>query len=137
MVFGLFKQMTREGIEPNLVTFTVLLNACSFAGLIDEGQTYFETMSTSYGIVPTLQHHTCMVDLLGRVGHFDEAMALIKKMPSFDHLPTWYALLGSCKASGNIRLGRFAFENAIKLDERSAGAYVCISDMYAAMMGYL
>jgi pentatricopeptide repeat protein len=134
-VFGLFKRMTGEGIEPNVVTFTVVLNACSFSGLAGEGQSFLEAMSMSYGIVPAPQHRTCMIDLLGRLGHLEEASAVIKRMPApFDHLPAWYALLGSCKASGNRELGLLAFENAVKLDERSAGAYVCMSDLYAATM---
>ena len=73
--------MVGEGIKPNAVTFIVLLNSCSDAGLVNEGQLYFDAMSSYYGISPALEHFTCMVDLFSRTGHFNEAMKVIKRMP--------------------------------------------------------
>eukprot|EP00250_Pteridium_aquilinum_P025265 c30458_g1_i1 orf=2-316(+) len=62
-VFHMFEKMGEEGLKPDAVTFTSLLNACSHAGLIERGQTYFESMRQNYGVIPTLEHDTCMVDL--------------------------------------------------------------------------
>ncbi|KAJ6291088.1 hypothetical protein OIU76_023194 [Salix suchowensis] len=37
----LFSRMQEEGAEPNHITFTSILSACSHAGLIDEGRKCF------------------------------------------------------------------------------------------------
>ena len=93
---------------------------------------FFANMRKNYGITPTLGHYICMVDLFGRVGHFDKVMDLIKEMPSPDYLPVWGALLGACRKWGNVRLGRLAFDRAIQLDSRNVAAYVSMVNIYAA-----
>ncbi|CAH1450938.1 unnamed protein product [Lactuca virosa] len=77
----LFTLMQQEKIAPNEVTFTSILKACSVAGLVEEGWKHFESMTKEHGIVPTLEHYGCMVDLYGRLGHLDEALRFIHSMP--------------------------------------------------------
>ena len=131
-IFELYNSMLQDGIRPNRVTFLVLLTLCSHAGLISEGQLYFDTIYTVYHIAPTLEHYACMVDLFARAGDFEKAMTMIKKMSSCDYLPAWSSLLGACAKWGNVKLGRLAFEHSIRLDEKSAGAYVHMSEIYAS-----
>ena len=54
------------------------------AGLVDKGQMYFISMSAIYGIAPTFEQQTCIVDLLSRAGQFDEAIVVIKEMSICD-----------------------------------------------------
>ena len=131
-VFNSLNKMIGEGIEPNMITFLVVLSACSSSGLVDEGQMYFEAMTSGYCIVPTIQHYTCMIDLFGRGGHFDKAVSMVGRMPSRDYLPAWLALLGACQKWGNLMLGRLAFEHSIRLDEKCAVAYDLMSMLYLA-----
>jgi pentatricopeptide repeat protein len=91
-----FEQMCEEGVQPNDITFVCLLSACSHAGLVDEGICCYTSMITDYMISPKLEHYTCMVDLLGRAGHLQEAENMIMVMPC-KHVPTWRALLGACE----------------------------------------
>eukprot|EP00250_Pteridium_aquilinum_P009016 c18384_g3_i1 orf=18-257(-) len=72
-----------------------------------------------------------MVDLFGREGHLDKAMVMLKKMPSSNCLPAWFALLSACRKWENPKLGRLAFENALQLDGESAVPYICLSNIYA------
>lgn len=130
MVFKWFEKMIEEGKEPDLATSTIILNACSHKGLVDEGQIYFEVMGMLYGITPTLEHHACMIDLLSRVGCVDKAVAVIKDMPFQANVTVWHTLLGACQKGKDPRLGRVAFEHALQLDEDDSGAYVCIRNMY-------
>ncbi|KAF6152369.1 hypothetical protein GIB67_006023, partial [Kingdonia uniflora] len=73
----LFSRMQKDGVEPNQVTFVGVLNACSHAGLVHEGRKYFEMMTNIHGISPSTEHFACMVDILGRAGHIEEAYKLI------------------------------------------------------------
>ncbi|KAH7287827.1 hypothetical protein KP509_32G076900 [Ceratopteris richardii] len=86
-----FDQMHSKGLMPDAITFSCLLNACSHSGRLDEGQICFQIMRMKYGIEPSIEHYTCMVDLYGRAGHFDKAIAVIESMPSSDHLFVWSA----------------------------------------------
>jgi pentatricopeptide repeat protein len=131
VVFMLFCKMMAAGIDPDVVTYLVLLNACSHAGLIEEGQIVFDSLSSTCSLTPTVEHYACMVDLFGRAGHFDKAMNVIKKVPSYlDHRPLWFALLGSCPKWGNVETARFTFKQLQLLDEHSAAAYTCMGNVY-------
>ena len=130
-VVDLFDKMIGEGIQPDVVTFTAVLNSCSHSGLVDRGQMYFEKMSKAYGTMPTLEHYTCMADLFARTGHLDKTVAAIKEMPMNACVEAWSTLLGACRKWGNMDLGRVAFEHATVLDEKHVAAYVCMWNIYA------
>ena len=126
-----FKRMQLEGQFPDVVTFLSVLTSCSHSGLLNEGQMYYAKMMNTYGMSPSLEHQTCMVDLFGRVGFFDKAMEVIKSMDSPNY-PVWCTLLGACQTWGNVKLGRLAFEEAVKLDCNNAAAYFSMASIYAA-----
>ncbi|KAH7431951.1 hypothetical protein KP509_07G000400 [Ceratopteris richardii] len=132
MVLSLFEKMLTEGIAPDMVTFTIVLNACSHAGLLDKGQMYFEFISKMYGIIPTLDHHNCLVDLLSRAGHLKKASLIIEEMPMPVDLPTWHTLLGACHKWIDLDFGRWAFQNATQFYGMDAGTYVSIHNIYSA-----
>ncbi|XAR48731.1 hypothetical protein NMG60_11031644 [Bertholletia excelsa] len=101
-VFALFEQMMIEGILPDGATFTAVLTACSHGGLLDKGREYFKMMGARFGMTPRLEHYTCMVDMLGRAGHLEEAEALIMGMEIDPDEALWGALLGACKIHGKV-----------------------------------
>ncbi|CAJ1963999.1 unnamed protein product [Sphenostylis stenocarpa] len=80
---GLYDGMVLAGLKPNEVTFVGLIHACSHAGLVSKGRALFRSMVEDYGITPSLQHYTCLFDLLSRSGHLDEAESLIRTMPVY------------------------------------------------------
>ncbi|MQL69367.1 hypothetical protein Taro_001637 [Colocasia esculenta] len=127
----LFKMMLEEGWKPNRVTFIGLLTACSHAGLLDEGLKYFEAMSSEHGIVPDVDHYTCIVDNLGRAGQLDRAYRLIKSMPVKPDDCIWGALLGGCKIHGNVKLAEIAAKHLIELEPNHPGYKVLMSNIYA------
>eukprot|EP01018_Ginkgo_biloba_P025790 Gb_04077 [translate_table: standard] len=127
----LFKQMQQTGMNPNHITFICILSACSHAGLVDEGWQYFHCMSQDYYITPTVEHYACMVDLLGRAGHLNEAQEFIHKMPLEPNAGVWGALLGACRIHCNIKLGERVAEHLFELEPENAGYYVLLSNIYA------
>jgi pentatricopeptide repeat protein len=125
------EQMQNEGFSPNDITVLSVLSACSHVGLLDVARSLFRNMTTNYGITPNLEHHTCMVMTFGCVGHFDEAVSVVKAMPS-DYCAVWLALLGACKKWGNVKLGALAFDQVIQLDYTCAAAYVFMANIFSA-----
>uniref|UniRef100_A0ACD5W4L5 Uncharacterized protein n=1 Tax=Avena sativa TaxID=4498 RepID=A0ACD5W4L5_AVESA len=127
---NLFQMMVSEGIRPDNVAMVGLLSACSHSGLYDEGRKYFSAMESTYQLRPTVEHYTCMVDLLGRAGRLKEARDLISSMPMPADGAVWGALLGACKIHKNVEIGEEAFEHVIKLEPSNAGYYVLMANIY-------
>ncbi|MED6149877.1 hypothetical protein PIB30_066849 [Stylosanthes scabra] len=130
-VFDYFARMERSGVPPSDVTYIAILSACSHAGLVDKGRSYFNHMVNA-GFVPRIEHYGCMVDLLGRAGYLEEAEELILNMPIKSDDVIWKALLGACKMHKNVEIGRRAAEVLMQLAPHDSGAYVAISNMYAS-----
>lgn len=129
---NLFNRMLMEGITPDEVAFTVILTACSHAGLVDEGRNYFQSMKDKYCISPSPDHYACMVDLLSRSGHIKDAYELIQLMPGEPHAGAWGALLGACKLYGDSELGEIVANRLFEFEPQNAANYVLLSDIYAA-----
>ena len=130
IVFHTFDRMVGEGKKPNLVTFLSVLNVCNHGGLVNKGQMYFEAMHKAYNLNPTLEHYTCMIDLLGRAGHIGDAISVITNMPYHPTIGVWLSVLAACRKWGDIELGVQAFDNALMLDENDTALYVCMSNIY-------
>lgn len=127
----IFEEMITADMKPDANTFVVLLTACSHSGLVAEGLQLFKSMAKSHRIVPEEDHYVCLVDLLGRAGHFEEAMEWLGKMPCRSSARAWSALLGACRVHRNLQLGREVAEYLLKLEPQSSAAYVLLSNIYA------
>ncbi|MQL97563.1 hypothetical protein Taro_030250 [Colocasia esculenta] len=127
----LLPRMLEQGVQPNEVTFLGILSACSHGGLLAHGRRYFTDMSLLYGIKPKLAHYGCMVDLLGRAGHLDEALLLIKNMPMDPSPGVWGALFGACMIHKNFELGESVGEHLIRLQPHHSGRYALLANMYS------
>ncbi|KAG9441964.1 hypothetical protein H6P81_017818 [Aristolochia fimbriata] len=128
---GVFTEMVNAGVKPNQVTFTSLLSACSHSGLLEEGQRYFDSMNKEYGVTPQLNHHACMVDLLGRAGKLLEAEQLIQTMPVQPDSSIWGSLLGASRIYGKIDLAERVADRIFELNPTQSGYYVLLSNIYA------
>ncbi|KAK8954956.1 Pentatricopeptide repeat-containing protein [Platanthera zijinensis] len=70
---ALFSGLLKTRIKPNSITFIGVLSACCHSGLVAIGRQYFDSIRSVYGLQPSIKHYGCMVDLLGRAGHLEEA----------------------------------------------------------------
>ncbi|XP_022761751.1 pentatricopeptide repeat-containing protein At1g53600, mitochondrial [Durio zibethinus] len=129
----LFRKMQSEGQEPNQITFLAVLSACNHVGLVNVGWEYFKSMKSLYNIEPGPDHYSCMVDLLGRAGLFDEAVDLIYSMPFKPHAGVWGALLGASRTYLRLDLAKLAAQQLSKLEPNSATPYVVLSYLYSVL----
>ncbi|KAH0652152.1 hypothetical protein KY289_029830 [Solanum tuberosum] len=132
----LFDQMLHSGVSPTGVTFLCVLYACSHAGLVEEGQKIFHSMSHDHDTEPLPEHYACMVDLLGRAGKLENALEFIYEMPLEPGPAEWGALLGACMVHKNIDLARLASDKLFAMDRGSVGYYVLLSNIYSADRNY-
>eukprot|EP00249_Psilotum_nudum_P023637 c28944_g12_i1 orf=1-576(+) len=124
--------MQLEGVKPNEITFINILSGCSHAGLLDDGRRYFASMAMDYGLTPTVKHYLCMIDLLGRAGHLDEAEDLINNMPLEPDAGAWMSLLGACSVHGDVERGVRAAQHIFDLDPKNDASFVLLSNIYSA-----
>ncbi|MQL99244.1 hypothetical protein Taro_031961 [Colocasia esculenta] len=127
----LFHRMEEQEVHPDEVTFISLLLACSRSGMVSDGQMYFNLMTQKYSVKPNVKHYACMVDLLGRAGHLEEAHQLIKEMPINPDAAVWGALLNGCRIHREVKLGELAARYIFELDSKSVGYYVLLCNLYA------
>ncbi|XVF22397.1 hypothetical protein REPUB_Repub12eG0168800 [Reevesia pubescens] len=127
----LFKKMLGAGIFPDAITFTAVLSGCKNSGLVDKGWKYFDSMSSGYGITPTIEYYSSMVDLLGKTGYLDEAWDFIQSMPLKPHAAIWGALLGSCRVHKNVQLAEIAANKLFELEPYNSTNYVLMTNLYA------
>ncbi|KVI04326.1 Pentatricopeptide repeat-containing protein [Cynara cardunculus var. scolymus] len=128
----LFNQMVNSGIRPDTIVFMALLTACSHAGLVDEGLSYFKLMTNEYKITPDQEIYACAIDLLGRGGRVKEAYDMILNMRFKPDESVWAAFLGACKAHGHPIMGKMTAQQVLDLRPRKAGIYVLLANMYTA-----
>ncbi|KAM1707752.1 hypothetical protein ACFX13_000899 [Malus domestica] len=128
---SLFEEMRGVGVQPDAITFTALLSGCKNSVLVDEGWYLFDSMTTDYNIAPTIEHFSCMVDLLGRASYLDEAWDFIQTMPLKPDATIWGAFLTSCRIHKNLRFAEIAAKNLFELEPHNPANYVLMMNLYS------
>ncbi|KAG9130943.1 hypothetical protein Leryth_006706 [Lithospermum erythrorhizon] len=130
---SLFDSMLKEGqrVRPNDITFIGVLSACVHVGLVDEGRWLFNNMRFTFGLIPKIEHYSCMVDLLSRAGLVYEAWEFIEKMPEKPDEVLLGSLLGACHRLKNIDVGERVIKLLLELEPSNSGNYIISSNIYA------
>ncbi|KAL9996559.1 putative tetratricopeptide-like helical domain superfamily, DYW domain-containing protein [Helianthus debilis subsp. tardiflorus] len=128
----LFNDMRLAGDRPNKVTFVGVLSACSHAGMVDEGLSYFEMMKNEYKIIPVMDHYGCMIDMYVRLGRLEEAFDFVKKMEVEPNEFIWSLLVAGCRSHGNLELGFYAAEQLLCLNPKDPETYTMLLNMYVS-----
>ncbi|KAF8408233.1 hypothetical protein HHK36_007378 [Tetracentron sinense] len=130
----LFDQMGEFNVRPDERTITAVLSACRNAGWVSQGYSYFENMERKYGITPTIQHYGCMVDLLARAGHLNNAEDFIKEMPIEPDTVLWRTLIWACKVHKDTDRSKRLMKHRqlLKMDSNDSGSYVLLENVYAS-----
>ncbi|XP_039030788.1 pentatricopeptide repeat-containing protein At2g03380, mitochondrial-like [Hibiscus syriacus] len=131
-IFQFFEKMKEARIRPNKVTFITLLTACSHSGLVDRGWSLYHSMVYDYNIPPDMEHYSCIVDLLGRAGHLDDAYYLIKRMPVEPDMNVLGSLLGACRVHNKVDLAECIMKHILEKNQKDSGHYVLLSNVYAS-----
>lgn len=130
-----FKKMQEDGVKPDDVTFLCLLSACSHAGLLEEGRRLFLSLVEDHNVMPSLGHYCCMVDLLGRAGHLEDAENVIKEMPFEPDFVTWMTLLNACRMHDDVQRGERVAKHVFNMDLPNGETYILLSNIYATYGG--
>ncbi|XP_022721138.1 pentatricopeptide repeat-containing protein At3g14730 [Durio zibethinus] len=132
----MFSLMCESEFKPDDVTFVGVLSACSHAGFVSVGRQILGQMKSKYGVVPTIEHYTCVVDMLGRAGQLEEAYQLALTSPSETNAVVWRALLAACRLHGNSDIAEVAAKLVLQFEPEDSGSYVLMSNVYVAAGKY-
>ncbi|KAI9073272.1 hypothetical protein K1719_044758 [Acacia pycnantha] len=128
---SMLEEMDKVKVQPDEITFLGILYACSHNGLVEKGYEYYRRMIHKYGIVPSIKHYGCMIDLLSRAGHLDEAYKFIDELPIKPTPILWRTLLSACGSHGDVELGKQVIQRIFELDDTHGGDYVILSNLCA------
>ncbi|KAM0048565.1 putative tetratricopeptide-like helical domain superfamily [Helianthus debilis subsp. tardiflorus] len=130
---NLFEKMKDSGFKPNSVTLTAILASCSHSGLITRGKKIFDSIRSSYGFEPSVEHYACLVDLLSRFGCFEDALRLINSMKRVKMVPSasvWGALLAGSLVHRNVETGEMAARHLFEMEPKNASNYIALCSIY-------
>ncbi|KAI4331830.1 hypothetical protein L6164_016785 [Bauhinia variegata] len=128
----LFKKMQEEGLQPNEVTFTCILSACSHSGFLEKGLKLFRSMKECYGIDASAEHYACVIDLFCRSGKMVEAYEFLKVMSVEVTESILGAFLNGCIVHGRRDLAKLMAEDIMSMELKRPGGFVTLSNIYAA-----
>lgn len=128
-------KMHQDRAMPNNITCVNILTACSHAGLLDDGCHFFESMHADFGILPTVDHYNCMIDLLARAGLLEEAENMINTMPYQPTSVSFMSLLSACKHLAAIERGLRNAKNVFEFCAEDDTPLVMLFNIYATGRG--
>uniref|UniRef100_A0A0D3HLU6 DYW domain-containing protein n=1 Tax=Oryza barthii TaxID=65489 RepID=A0A0D3HLU6_9ORYZ len=126
----LFEEMRLAGVRPNEITFVSLLSACSYAGLVEEAEHYFDMMKKEYCIEPVVDHYGCMIDMFVRLGQVEDAFSFIKRTGFEPNEAIWSSLVAGCRSHGNMELAFYAADKLLELKPKGIETYILLLNMY-------
>lgn len=127
----LFNEMLQTGIKLDPITCVGVLSACSRVGLLNEGFKIYKLLTEEFGIPPTVEICSCMVNMLGRAGQLNQALDFIKLMPVKPGPSVWGALFSASAIHGNTEMQDLAHECLLRLEPEAPSNYVSLSNTYA------
>ncbi|XP_002984062.2 pentatricopeptide repeat-containing protein At1g11290, chloroplastic [Selaginella moellendorffii] len=126
----LFTSMILEGFDPSDVTFISVLGACSHAGLASKSWEYFRMVVEDFGIDPVDEHYGCVIDVFGRLGWLDEAIAFAANSAIHSSSVAWTMLLAAAKTHGDEERGGQAARRAVEINPDAQTCYILLSNLY-------
>ncbi|OEL19667.1 Pentatricopeptide repeat-containing protein [Dichanthelium oligosanthes] len=118
-------------LKPDDITFIGVLSACVHTGLLEYGRRLFNSLTPVFRIIPKIEHYSCMVDLLSRAGHLEEAWDFAEKIPGKADAVMLGALLAACRKCKNVEVGERVINRIIELEPSNSWNYVVSSKIYA------
>lgn len=127
----IFEELCGQGFLPDRITLSSILLACSHGGLVNEGWRIFSSMEEKFGVSRSVEHYTCIVDMLGRAGKLVEAMEIIEAMPHEPNASIWGVLLGACWIHGDMKFVEIVAERMMELEPCTFLPYSVLARLYA------
>ncbi|XP_020095958.1 pentatricopeptide repeat-containing protein At5g03800 [Ananas comosus] len=133
-VLALWARMKESRIEPDSITFVVIISACRYTSSdsVSTCQQLLLSMESSYNLWPSSEHYAAMIDVLGFWNQFDQVEELLKSIPFEPDALIWRALLNNCRSNATSSLRKRAMQHLLALEPRDPSSYILASNLYSA-----
>ncbi|XP_026404431.1 pentatricopeptide repeat-containing protein At2g13600-like [Papaver somniferum] len=128
---AVLEEMKQSNLQPSHSTFVSVISMCSHLGLVEQGQNFFDTISSVYGMVPSAGNYGCLVDLFSRNGYLEKAKCVLETMPFAPWPAVWRSFLSGCRTHGKRELGEWASKQLLELVPENDAAYTLLSKIYS------
>lgn len=127
-------KMERLGIAPDSFTCLHIISAYrhTTTNLVNRCQSFFFSMQSAYGVMPTSEHYACLVSVLGYWGLLEEAEETINTMPFEPKPSVWRALLDSCIMHMNSTMGKRVIKKILSIEPQDPSTFILKSNLYSA-----
>ncbi|CAN4075700.1 unnamed protein product [Withania somnifera] len=127
---SLYYELLEVGGQPDRITLTALLLACSYGGFVDEGIAIFSSMEEEYGVRPGIEHYTCIVGMMTRAGKLKEAGDILLNMPHDPNSEIWESILLACDIYGDLTETEKVAGKIMELAPESSLPYLVLAQVY-------
>lgn len=128
----IFKRILKCGIQPDRITLFGALSACGLEGLVSEGMEIITLFKDRYHIMPSLEHYTCVVDMLCCTGMFREAVNYVENKLAKFSAAIFSNILEACIVQGNIGIAELVAEKMVMQKSRLSLPYIVLAQIYGA-----
>ncbi|VAI10688.1 unnamed protein product [Triticum turgidum subsp. durum] len=125
----LFHEMMESCFEPDGLTFLALLTACSNAGAAREAEFWLEAMHSKYKVKPGLEHYTCLIAGVARVGRLEDAGIIASTIPCKPDAAVWRTLLTGCVVHGKDDMAGIMGQRLLEIDQKDDSANVMLANV--------
>ena len=101
-----------------------------------QGRNFLAQKKSKYDVAPSIEHYTCVIDILGRARQLNEAYELALTMPIEANPVVWRAFLAACRLHKHATLAEVASKRVLELEPEHCGSYVLMSNVYGAIGPY-
>ncbi|KAL9328957.1 hypothetical protein ACSQ67_003960 [Phaseolus vulgaris] len=129
----LFESMKGCGLVPDEYSFLAILTALCNAGMFRQIDQWFTRMIVDYGLDPSLEHCTCLVGAIARMGEFERAERIVLNMPFEPDAAVWRALLWACANLGEADRAWYMAKRVLELEPHDDFAYVVLSNVLSSV----
>ncbi|XP_027339065.1 pentatricopeptide repeat-containing protein At1g43980, mitochondrial [Abrus precatorius] len=130
VTMDLFRELIREGIEPDRITLTAVLLACSYGSLVDEGIEIFSSMEMEFGVKPGEEHYACIVEMLSKAGKLKEAIDILETMPYRTNSDIWRSILSACATYGDLLVIERVAKKIMDREPQTSLPYLVLAEAY-------
>ncbi|CAL4920685.1 unnamed protein product [Urochloa decumbens] len=131
-VVEMFNRMVELGFAPDGLTFLAILTACSNAGAAPEAEFWLEAMRSKYNVKPSLEHYTCVVGAMARVGRLEDAESVARTMPCKPDVAVWRTLLTGCVVHRKVDMAKSMGQRLLDINPKDDSTYVMLANVYSS-----
>ncbi|CAI8598484.1 unnamed protein product [Vicia faba] len=130
VTMDLFKEMIREGMRPDQITFKAVLLACNYGSLVNEGTKIFSLMEMEFGVKPEEEHYSYVVEIVCRAGKVKEAIDIVEKMSCGTTPDIWRSIISACARYGDLQATEIVATKIMERSPQTSLPYLVLAQVY-------